>query len=143
MELATFCLLLSGLAAMLDHRVHTASVPDPGAQLQNQPLGPFSSQVHQRAKRCSCENLKDKECVFYCHIGIVWVNTPSQVVPYGVGSLRLKRGAPRCLCEQENDADCQRFCSRRNPEQKGEDASMKRHLSRRHKERYKEESSQI
>uniref|UniRef100_A0A3Q0QTI5 Endothelin-like toxin domain-containing protein n=1 Tax=Amphilophus citrinellus TaxID=61819 RepID=A0A3Q0QTI5_AMPCI len=32
--------------------------------------------AHRREKRCSCENQKDKECIFFCHIGIVWVNTP-------------------------------------------------------------------
>uniref|UniRef100_A0A3B3DTH4 Endothelin-like toxin domain-containing protein n=1 Tax=Oryzias melastigma TaxID=30732 RepID=A0A3B3DTH4_ORYME len=36
----------------------------------------LSHAAHRREKRCSCENQKDKECIFFCHIGIVWVNTP-------------------------------------------------------------------
>uniref|UniRef100_A0A3Q1H8Y5 Endothelin-like toxin domain-containing protein n=1 Tax=Anabas testudineus TaxID=64144 RepID=A0A3Q1H8Y5_ANATE len=60
--------------------------------------------AHRREKRCSCENQKDKECIFFCHIGIVWVNTPSYVVPYGFGSVRLRRELSRCLCEDTQDA---------------------------------------
>ncbi|AWP20490.1 putative endothelin-1-like [Scophthalmus maximus] len=40
------------------------------------PLTQLSHGAHRREKRCSCENQKDKECIFFCHIGIVWVNTP-------------------------------------------------------------------
>lgn len=36
----------------------------------------FSIKAQHREKRCSCENLKDRECVYFCHIGIVWINTP-------------------------------------------------------------------
>uniref|UniRef100_A0A3B3ZY25 Endothelin-like toxin domain-containing protein n=2 Tax=Periophthalmus magnuspinnatus TaxID=409849 RepID=A0A3B3ZY25_9GOBI len=67
--------------------------------------------AHHREKRCSCENQKDKECIFFCHIGIVWVNTPSQVVPYGFGSVRLRRELSRCLCKHKLDSECERFCS--------------------------------
>uniref|UniRef100_A0A8C9RS85 Si:ch211-202p1.5 n=1 Tax=Scleropages formosus TaxID=113540 RepID=A0A8C9RS85_SCLFO len=69
----------------------------------------------RRMKRCSCENLKDIECVYFCHIGIVWVNTPGQVVPYGVGSLpvRLRRSSGRCVCtgDADDDTECLYFCS--------------------------------
>ncbi|KAJ8355837.1 hypothetical protein SKAU_G00186310 [Synaphobranchus kaupii] len=70
------------------------------------------SRAARREKRCSCENLHDKECVYFCHIGIVWVNTPRQVVPYGVGSLpvRLKRDVGRCVCANSSDTRCLQFC---------------------------------
>lgn len=40
------------------------------------PPAQLTHTAHRRDKRCSCENQKDKECIFFCHIGIVWVNTP-------------------------------------------------------------------
>lgn len=30
----------------------------------------------RRAKRCTCYTYKDKECVYYCHLDIIWINTP-------------------------------------------------------------------
>ncbi|MBN3273442.1 EDN2 protein, partial [Polyodon spathula] len=76
------------------------------------PLTVLTHKAPHREKRCSCENLKDKECVYFCHIGIVWVNTPGQVVPYGVGDspIRLKRDAARCLCDGNSDTTCLHFC---------------------------------
>ncbi|KAJ8396173.1 hypothetical protein AAFF_G00020400 [Aldrovandia affinis] len=77
----------------------------------------FQAQLRERAaprvKRCSCENLRDKECVYFCHIGIVWINTPGQIVPYGVGSfpVRLRREAARCVCVDGSDSQCHRFCT--------------------------------
>uniref|UniRef100_A0A672GH19 Endothelin-like toxin domain-containing protein n=1 Tax=Salarias fasciatus TaxID=181472 RepID=A0A672GH19_SALFA len=68
-------------------------------------------QAHRREKRCSCENQKDKECIFFCHIGIVWVNTPSHVVPYGFGPVRLRRELGRCACVDSQDSECVSFCS--------------------------------
>uniref|UniRef100_A0A8C4ZV37 Endothelin-like toxin domain-containing protein n=1 Tax=Gadus morhua TaxID=8049 RepID=A0A8C4ZV37_GADMO len=35
--------------------------------------------AHRREKRCSCENPRDKECVYFCHVGILWINTPRWV----------------------------------------------------------------
>ncbi|KAG8513321.1 Endothelin-3 [Galemys pyrenaicus] len=29
-----------------------------------------------RARRCTCFTYKDKECVYYCHLDIIWINTP-------------------------------------------------------------------
>ncbi|KAG7260041.1 hypothetical protein CRUP_024313 [Coryphaenoides rupestris] len=44
----------------------------------------------RREKRCSCENPRDKECVYFCHVGILWVNTPRRLsTPIG------SREAPR------------------------------------------------
>lgn len=35
-----------------------------------------SPQRHVRNKRCSCASFLDKECVYFCHLDIIWVNTP-------------------------------------------------------------------
>uniref|UniRef100_A0A3P9JY00 Endothelin-like toxin domain-containing protein n=2 Tax=Oryzias TaxID=8089 RepID=A0A3P9JY00_ORYLA len=89
--------------------IHQASDMSPaaeeGAAMQ------LTHTPHRREKRCSCENQKDKECIFFCHIGIVWVNTPSRVVPYGFGSVRLRRELRRCLCTDAQDTACWSFCS--------------------------------
>uniref|UniRef100_A0A667YS25 Endothelin-3-like n=1 Tax=Myripristis murdjan TaxID=586833 RepID=A0A667YS25_9TELE len=82
-----------------------------GPTAEEGPLAQLAHTAHRREKRCSCENHKDKECVYFCHIGIVWVNTPNQVVPYGVGSVRLRRELGRCLCTDRRDAECVHFCS--------------------------------
>lgn len=34
---------------------------------------------HIRNKRCSCATFLDKECVYFCHLDIIWVNTPEYV----------------------------------------------------------------
>lgn len=38
-----------------------------------------SAQHHVRHKRCSCATFLDKECVYFCHLDIIWVNTPEWV----------------------------------------------------------------
>ncbi|MEJ1284726.1 endothelin 1 [Cricetulus griseus] len=65
----------------------------------------------------------DKECVYFCHLDIIWVNTPERVVPYGLGSpSRSKRSLKdllspkttdhgnRCQCAQQKDRKCWNFC---------------------------------
>ncbi|MEQ2188901.1 hypothetical protein GOODEAATRI_019697 [Goodea atripinnis] len=32
--------------------------------------------ARRRSKRCTCYTYKDKECVYYCHLDIIWINTP-------------------------------------------------------------------
>lgn len=32
--------------------------------------------ARRRARRCTCFTYKDKECVYYCHLDIIWINTP-------------------------------------------------------------------
>ncbi|XP_068172555.1 endothelin-3 isoform X2 [Antennarius striatus] len=73
-----------------------------------------------RAKRCTCYTYKDKECVYYCHLDIIWINTPEHTVPYGMssyqGSLRMRRSAgtsQRCACAVMRDSSCTRFCMNR------------------------------
>lgn len=35
-----------------------------------------ATQAKSRSKRCTCYSYKDKECVYYCHLDIIWINTP-------------------------------------------------------------------
>ncbi|KAI3358787.1 hypothetical protein L3Q82_015183 [Scortum barcoo] len=75
---------------------------------------------HVRTKRCSCATFLDKECVYFCHLDIIWVNTPERVVSYGLGNApRTRRavagsmatsGGPRCRCLREDDGACGDFC---------------------------------
>ncbi|XP_040908953.1 endothelin-2 [Toxotes jaculatrix] len=74
---------------------------------------------HIRTKRCSCNSWDDKECIYFCHLDIIWVNTPSKLLPYGLGSppSRLRRSADRCKCLNPADKTCSGFCreSSQNP----------------------------
>ncbi|XP_059801582.1 endothelin-1 [Hypanus sabinus] len=74
-----------------------------------------------RSKRCSCSSLLDKECIYFCHLDVIWINTPEQIVPYGLDSSRVKRSAKhnlaemvrsrtRCECSSQEDGVCQQFC---------------------------------
>ncbi|XP_070778211.1 endothelin-1 [Enoplosus armatus] len=75
---------------------------------------------HVRTKRCSCATFLDKECVYFCHLDIIWVNTPERVVSYGLGNAPRTRRAvadsmatssgPRCRCLRESDNTCRNFC---------------------------------
>lgn len=86
-----------------------------------------SSGTKSRQKRCTCYSYKDKECVYYCHLDIIWINTPERTVPYGMSSYRGPQrsrraaGGPtsgyagadsaRCICAvTEDDPECQNFC---------------------------------
>ncbi|XP_069816274.1 endothelin-1 [Dendropsophus ebraccatus] len=76
----------------------------------------------RRFKRCSCSSLMDKECVYFCHLDIIWINTPEKTVPYGLGGPRLKRSlqdketekvlesTSRCICAKRKDKKCLDFC---------------------------------
>ncbi|KAM9758837.1 endothelin-3 isoform 2-T2 [Menidia menidia] len=81
--------------------------------------------ARRRRKRCTCYTYKDKECVYYCHLDIIWINTPEHTVPYGMSSyqssVRLKRSAEtdqgqrgesaqRCACALRTDFGCNGFC---------------------------------
>ncbi|XP_026156246.1 endothelin-2 [Mastacembelus armatus] len=67
---------------------------------------------HIRSKRCSCNSWDDKECIYFCHLDIIWVNTPSKLLPYGLGSplSRRRRSANRCECFSPADKTCSGFC---------------------------------
>ncbi|XP_078507953.1 endothelin-3 isoform X1 [Lissotriton helveticus] len=111
-----------------------ALVPAPASQgfqdtqQEGVPLGPAeTAPPKRRDKRCTCYTYKDKECVYYCHLDIIWINTPERTVPYGLssyrGSYRGKRSIekdqspspswhpPRCSCSDRDDKQCTRFCS--------------------------------
>ncbi|XP_029370427.1 endothelin-2 [Echeneis naucrates] len=68
--------------------------------------------LHVRTKRCSCSSWDDKECIYFCHLDIIWVNTPSKLLPYGLGSplSRRRRSADRCKCLSSADNMCYSFC---------------------------------
>ncbi|XP_046923654.1 endothelin-3 [Lynx rufus] len=112
-----------------------AQSPSPRSPGQGQEPGRFGEQapeggpVHRRARRCTCFTYKDKECVYYCHLDIIWINTPERTVPYGLsnyrGSFRSKRSAGpfpqspqpskrtlRCACVRSRDSACLHFCTR-------------------------------
>ncbi|XP_029976603.1 endothelin-2 [Salarias fasciatus] len=67
-----------------------------------------------RTKRCSCNNWEDKECIYFCHLDIIWVNTPNKLLPYGLGSplSRRRRSADRCECLDPSDDACRGFCGK-------------------------------
>ncbi|KAM7125995.1 endothelin-3 isoform 2-T2 [Molossus nigricans] len=113
----------------------TARGPSPGSPGQEQGPGWSGEQeakggpVRHRARRCTCFTYKDKECVYYCHLDIIWINTPERTVPYGLsnprGSFRARRSAGpspqsprpsrwtlRCACAETRDLACGRFCTR-------------------------------
>lgn len=71
-----------------------------------------------RTKRCSCSSWEDKECIYFCHLDIIWVNTPSKLLPYGLGSSqsRRRRSADRCECLNPADKTCSGFCHTRSDE---------------------------
>lgn len=95
----------------------------PRAEKEVQSPPPSTSWRPRRSKRCSCSSLMDKECVYFCHLDIIWVNTPERVVPYGLGSpSRSKRSLKdllptkttdqgnRCQCAHQKDKKCWNFC---------------------------------
>ncbi|KAM4630450.1 endothelin-2 [Polymixia lowei] len=87
-----------------------------GLPLSSQPDLPAPSMQprHIRTKRCSCNSWLDKECIYFCHLDIIWVNTPSKVLPYGLGSplsrRRRRRSTNRCECAKAADKTCSSFC---------------------------------
>nr|XP_054591486.1 endothelin-2 [Nothobranchius furzeri] len=69
--------------------------------------------VHRaRTRRCACSNRLDSECHYFCHLDIIWINTPSKTTLYGLGGalLRRKRSTGRCACSNPDDQTCRRFC---------------------------------
>ncbi|XP_069393399.1 endothelin-2 [Paralichthys olivaceus] len=74
-----------------------------------------------RTRRCACSSLLDSECHYFCHLDIIWVNTPSKTTVYGLGSAlsRRRRSTGRCSCAKPDDQSCTNFCSH-SPEIKSE-----------------------
>nr|XP_020464172.1 endothelin-2-like [Monopterus albus] len=65
-----------------------------------------------RTKRCACSSQLDSECHYFCHLDIIWVNTPSKTTVYGLGGAlsRRKRSTGRCTCASPGDQYCTSFC---------------------------------
>uniref|UniRef100_A0A667ZRX8 Endothelin-1 n=1 Tax=Myripristis murdjan TaxID=586833 RepID=A0A667ZRX8_9TELE len=109
--------LLSMLSVMYSGILHTVLSAPAGET----PAAPAATPGrHVRTKRCSCATFLDKECVYFCHLDIIWVNTPERVVSYGLGNApRMRRAVAdsmatdsglRCKCLRENDQTCTSFC---------------------------------
>ncbi|XP_062897612.1 endothelin-3b isoform X2 [Mobula hypostoma] len=92
-----------------------------------------AAEVHSmpRTKRCTCFSFKDKECVYYCHLDVIWINTPERIVPYGLSNVRrhrrsnkkemgwlVKSRRPRCICREDDDRLCGLFCRPRQRDMK-------------------------
>uniref|UniRef100_A0A8C5EN11 Endothelin-like toxin domain-containing protein n=1 Tax=Gouania willdenowi TaxID=441366 RepID=A0A8C5EN11_GOUWI len=74
-------------------------------------------QTHRvRTKRCACSNRLDSECHYFCHLDIIWINTPSKTTVYGLGvaSARHRRSTDRCTCASPDDQRCTSFCQLRS-----------------------------
>ncbi|XP_023411580.2 endothelin-1 isoform X1 [Loxodonta africana] len=121
-----FLIIFSLLFVAFQGAPETAAL---GAELstgaENEGGGPSPSAPWRprRSKRCSCSSLMDKECVYFCHLDIIWINTPEHIVPYGLGSpSRSKRSLKdlfptkaanprnRCQCTSQRDKKCWNFC---------------------------------
>uniref|UniRef100_A0A672K058 Endothelin-like toxin domain-containing protein n=1 Tax=Sinocyclocheilus grahami TaxID=75366 RepID=A0A672K058_SINGR len=88
------------------------SQPSWGLPLVPQTDPSDSSATHRvRSKRCSCNNQLDSECHYFCHLDIIWVNTPSKTTVYGLGSplARRRRSTGRCFCASPADRTCNVF----------------------------------
>ncbi|XP_009562836.2 endothelin-2 [Cuculus canorus] len=96
-------LLALALVALLDRGM---GHPPPKSHLA------AASAAHLRTKRCSCNSWLDKECIYFCHLDIIWVNTPGHTAPYGLGSppRRRRRSLSRCECSHSRDNICATFC---------------------------------
>ncbi|XP_063815445.1 endothelin-3 isoform X1 [Pseudophryne corroboree] len=57
-------------------------------------LEPDSGGAHRRDRRCTCYTYKDKECVYYCHLDIIWINTPEHVQHQDTPGCHGYQGAP-------------------------------------------------
>ncbi|XP_006987326.3 endothelin-2 [Peromyscus maniculatus bairdii] len=86
------------------------------ATLEQPAPAPKGRSPHLRFRRCSCNSWLDKECVYFCHLDIIWVNTAGQTAPYGLGNppRRRRRSLPRrCECSTARDSACATFCHQR------------------------------
>ncbi|XP_056336141.1 endothelin-2-like [Danio aesculapii] len=96
--IATLCVLQQGFGYPLSKQPEASSNP------------PAIKRV--RTKRCSCSSWLDNECIYFCHLDIIWVNTPNKITPFGLGSplSRRRRSTSRCECANPTDRTCSSFC---------------------------------
>ncbi|XP_019499267.1 PREDICTED: endothelin-2 [Hipposideros armiger] len=101
---------LTLLLALHEGKGQAAATPE-------QPVpSPRAQGSHLRPRRCSCSSWLDKECVYFCHLDIIWVNTPGQTAPYGLGNPPRRRRRSllgRCECSSTRDPACATFCHQR------------------------------
>ncbi|XP_025782204.1 endothelin-2 [Puma concolor] len=70
MPTAWCSIALALLLALHEGKGQVAAAPD-------QPAPSHRARAsHLRPRRCSCSSWLDKECVYFCHLDIIWVNTP-------------------------------------------------------------------
>ncbi|KAF3833609.1 hypothetical protein F7725_024813 [Dissostichus mawsoni] len=60
---------------------HNTACPGHCRNVRRAGCGLPLSEHHVRTKRCSCNSWDDKECIYFCHLDIIWVNTPSSEKP--------------------------------------------------------------
>ncbi|EPY82900.1 endothelin-1 precursor [Camelus ferus] len=63
-----------------------------GAEGGGEKPSPSTPWRPRRSKRCSCSSLMDKECVYFCHLDIIWVNTPEDQDTMEKGWNNQKKG---------------------------------------------------
>ncbi|KAI4580242.1 hypothetical protein MJT46_001610 [Ovis ammon polii x Ovis aries] len=118
MPTALCSIALALLVALHEGKSQAATTPIPE---QPAPL-PRARGSHLRTRRCSCSSWLDKECVYFCHLDIIWVNTPGlQDDPAEGEVLSLKRTLGREQEESDAEESCQdapqpslRFCTLRS-----------------------------
>ncbi|XP_007904565.1 endothelin-1 [Callorhinchus milii] len=123
MEFNVICLLVVmwGLSFSTGSPVSGAAVAASAAP-SGDPTVSLAPRRLSRSKRCSCSSFLDKECIYFCHLDIIWINTPERIVPYGLGSSpRVRRSVKntltmssvsksRCKCVNQQDSSCWQFC---------------------------------
>ncbi|XP_067094817.1 endothelin-2 [Osmerus mordax] len=105
--MSSHCLLLL-LTAVCVSMHEGVGTPLREHQSSSEAVGPH----RVRTRRCACNNQLDSECHYFCHLDIIWVNTPSKTTVYGLGSplARRRRSAGRCACANPADNSCAGFC---------------------------------
>ncbi|XP_005995271.1 endothelin-1 [Latimeria chalumnae] len=130
MELHVICLLLAVLCYVASEAATVSAVALLATKLPTAVPAAQSSGAPrrlQRSKRCSCSTFLDEECVYFCHLDIIWINTPERTVPYGLGNpSRIRRALDdfahgkiqesnsRCKCSNQGDKKCLTFCQTGN-----------------------------
>uniref|UniRef100_A0A8C6Q2R5 Endothelin-3 n=1 Tax=Nothobranchius furzeri TaxID=105023 RepID=A0A8C6Q2R5_NOTFU len=126
----TLTVLQGALISDVKSKSNPRSLPDSGAFGSRESAGShLPESAKSRQKRCTCYSYTDKECVYYCHLDIIWINTPEHTVPYGMSSYRGQQRrrraagrasegdwlkARRCVCVvADADPECQDFCLQR------------------------------
>ncbi|KAM9752360.1 endothelin-3b [Menidia menidia] len=126
-KILTLALLHGVLMSPVKSESNARSLPDSTLSGSRTLKGSQLSDISKsRQKRCTCYSYSDKECVYYCHLDIIWINTPERTVPYGMSSYRgsqrprravggglTKHDGPktRCICAvADSDLECHNFC---------------------------------